>query len=81
MPQGKGSSANLDALAREKGFPSYAAWKAWTDKYRKPITNVQKKQPVRNFFQNLIANAPHQGTIINKVAGRVQKVNEGMKKP
>ena len=50
MPQ---SNSRRDKMAREAGFPSYAAMKAWNDKYRKPQTNQTAAKPKRNFLQSL----------------------------
>lgn len=53
MPQGKGySQSQLDAMAKEKGFPSYAAWKAWNDKYRSKKTGEAPRKK-GNFLQRM----------------------------
>ena len=49
MPQKKKPS-RLDSMARAQGFPNYAAWKAWNEKYRAP---VQGKTAPKNFLQTL----------------------------
>jgi hypothetical protein len=58
MPQKqKSGQARLDAMAKEQGFPSYAAWKAWNEKYRKqnrPDAVPQKK----NFLQSIVEKIP-----------------------
>lgn len=76
MPQAKKMpSSGLDAMAREKGFPNYAAWKAWNDKYRKPVTNVQKGTPVKNFFQTLTDTIPIQFAS-RRVVSTLKKANK-----
>jgi hypothetical protein len=75
--KGKGSSqASLDVMAKEKGFPSYAAMKAWNEKYRKPQT-TQAPPPKRNFLQNLIGSIPNP---MNYAASTMQKAVRGRKK-
>jgi hypothetical protein len=63
MPQSKKPApSRLDAMAKQSGFPSYAAMKAWNDKYRKPVqsTTPATKPPskVRNFFQTIRDTIP-----------------------
>lgn len=52
------SQAQLDAAAREKGFPSYAAWAAWDQKYRQPIREEVAPAAPTNWLQNLVAKIP-----------------------
>lgn len=43
----------LDAMAKKKGFPSYAAMKAWNEKYRAPVTNSSAPAKKKNFLQSI----------------------------
>jgi hypothetical protein len=44
----------LDAWAKKKGFPNYAAMKAWNEKYRKPATRTVTPKKSNNFFKQLL---------------------------
>ena len=58
MPQKKKPS-RLDAMAKQQGFPSYAAMQAWNEKYRKPTQTAASKKP-RNFLQTITDAIPIQ---------------------
>ena len=80
MPQNN-SQARLNAAAKEAGFPSYAAWKAWQAKYRGPATNQAKstapaKPPARNFLQTLVNKVPSQFSLIKSASDELGKANQ-----
>lgn len=79
MPQAKTNPARsrLDAMAREKGFPDYATWKAWNDKYRKTQTTTAEPKK-QNFLQKLISKIP--GHPSNTLGYVNDKMNKAMKK-
>lgn len=52
MPQSKKPVSRLDAMAQQKGFPNYAAWKAWNENYRNRKTKTGSA-PKKNFLQSL----------------------------
>jgi len=59
MPQSKKSSTSrLDAMARQQGFPNYAAMKAWNEKYRKPVQATAPKPKTRNFLETITDVVP-----------------------
>lgn len=66
------SQAHLDALAQDRGFPSYAAWSAGNAKYRKPITGTGQPQQPTNWLQNLANKIPiHPSYIFNYVHDKI----------
>ena len=76
MPQGGQpySQAQLDAIARERGFPNYAAWSAWNQKYRQPIrAEVAPEQPT-NWLQNLVNKIPwHPSSTLGYVNKKIEE--------
>lgn len=65
----------LDALARERGFPSYAAMLAW---HRMRSENLKKPdaqpQPEQNFLQRLFNSIPiHPSFLLNYSNDQVKK--------
>lgn len=61
MPQSKKKPSRLDQMAKAQGFPSYAAMKAWNEKYRAPVTRQATPKPkARNFLQSLTDTIPIQ---------------------
>jgi hypothetical protein len=80
MPQNKKSVSRLDAMAKEKGFPSYAAWKAWNEKYRKPVT-TDKPAPKKNFLQNLVSKIPgHPAQLLGYTSDKMKSAMDNRKK-
>lgn len=81
MPQGNPARSRLDAMAKQKGFPSYAAMKAWEEKYRsqRTTTTPSPTKKKKNFFQSMVESLPHQGTLINKVTGRIRQARKDAK--
>lgn len=77
MPQGKSDQARLDAMARKQGFPNYAAWKAWNEKYRKPVTGTQAPKK-KNFIQSLFEKIP--GHPAQTIGYANKKIEESRKK-
>lgn len=57
MPEKKKSKAQLDAMAREAGYPSYEAWRGHYKNYQQKRT-VQGSAPKKNFLQRLIEKIP-----------------------
>jgi len=53
MPQSKKPVSQLDTMAQQKGFPNYAAWKAWNEKYRSKKTRTEPAPKKKNFLQSL----------------------------
>jgi len=68
--------SRLDAMAKEKGFPSYAAMKAWNEKYRQPVTTTRPAKK-KNFLQTLVGSIPNP---MNYAADKMRKAVEGRKK-
>ena len=81
MPQSKKPVSRLDAMAQQKGFPNYAAWKAWNEKYRSRKTKTGSA-PKKNFLQSLTEKIPlhpsHLFKNVNDKAGPALK--KGRKK-
>lgn len=76
MPEKKKSKAQLDAMAREAGYPSYEAWKGHYEKYRKTkrVVGPAKKG---NFLQRMFEKFnPHPiGMVANKVVPVLEEAN------
>jgi hypothetical protein len=62
----------LDAMAKKKGFPNYAAMKAWNEKYRAPVTN-SGTAPKKNFFQRVMSRIHPMNVAAEKVDRAVKK--------
>lgn len=69
----KYSPGQLDAMAREQGFPDYVTWIAWNKKRSANLRtpqNYQVAQPQqKNFLQSLLSQIPP-FSIIGHVADR-----------
>jgi hypothetical protein len=52
-------------MAREAGFPNYAAWQAWNAKYRSASRTGTTQKPARNVMQTLKG---HPAQTLNKAA-------------
>lgn len=74
MPRNTAQS-RLDAMAKEKGFPNYAAMKAWNAKYRAPVTNSGQAPKKKNFLQSLREFHPI-GWAQKRVSGTLDKKNK-----
>lgn len=69
------SQSQLDAMAKERGFPSYAAWKAWNEKYRS--TKRDGKAPKKNFLQSLFEKIPgHPAQTLGYTADKMKKARK-----
>jgi hypothetical protein len=81
MPQGKGySKGQLDAMAREKGFPDYATWSAWNKKYRSASRNGAPQEKPRNFLQSLASRIPgHPAHTLTKAKNKMKEATERRK--
>jgi len=83
MPQG--SQARLDALARERGFPDYATWKAWNEKnrqVRRPQGEAQAAPQERNFLQSLLARIPwHPANTLDHTNRRMEEGLRNRRRP
>ncbi|NJS15018.1 MAG: hypothetical protein HC788_10900 [Sphingopyxis sp.] len=66
----------LDAMAKKKGFPSYAAMKAWNEKYRAPVTNTAAPKKKGNFFQSLMSKVHPLNFSTDKVNRTLDKANK-----
>lgn len=80
MPQTRSPArSRLDAMAKEQGYPSYAAMKAYQDKYQRNPTIVggAKKKDDRNVLQKLVAAIPFP---TNYAADRMRKAVKKRKK-
>lgn len=75
MPQGdqQYSPGQLDAIARERGFPDYATWMAWHQKYRAPVRGQGQPQPQqKNWLQSLVDKIPiHPSYLFNYVSDKI----------
>lgn len=72
MPQY--SPAQLDALARERGFPDFATWRAWNQNYRSPVKGKGQAAAPKNWLQNLIDQIPiHPSYLLNKAADAMRQ--------
>lgn len=75
---GQYSQAQLDAIAREQGFPDYASWKAWNEKYRSTVRTGDTQKPApKNFLQSLADRIPiHPSYILNYVTDKFRGATE-----
>lgn len=73
------SPAQLDAIARERGFPDYASWMAWHKKYRSPDQGAwQQAQQPTNWLQTLLGKIPvHPAYSLSKAADAMRGAQEG----
>ena len=68
------SPAQLDALARERGFPDFASWRAWDKNYRSPVKGKGQAAAPKNWLQNLIDQIPiHPSYLLNKAADAMRQ--------
>lgn len=80
-PRQAHSPAQLDAIARERGFPDYASWMAWHQKYRSPTQGQgqQAQQPI-NWLQTLLGKIPfHPSFSLTKAAEGMRSAGEGQR--
>lgn len=74
------SPGQLDAIARERGFPDYATWMAWQQKHRAPVrgqAQMQAQPQKKNFFQNLINKIPiHPSYLLNHTNDKINKATK-----
>lgn len=80
MPANAPSQGQLDALARERGFPSYAAWSAWNQKYRQPIREEAPAAQPTNWLQNLVNKIPfHPSFMLDFTNKKIEKATGSRK--
>lgn len=73
------SQARLDAIAREAGFPSYAAWQAWNQKYRQPQRMEVAPEPT-NWLQTLVNKIPfHPSFMLDFTNKKIEKATGARK--
>lgn len=74
------SKAQLDAMARQRGFPDYATWAAWHEKYRSTVRGKPKPE-TRNWFQKLIESVPvHPAYLMRYTHERMSKARKQAEK-
>lgn len=66
------SPAQMDAIARQRGFPDYATWAAWNRHHQAGLAQpsaVAPPQPQTNWLQNLVAKIPgHPAQLLDYVS-------------
>lgn len=70
------SPGQLDAMARQRGFPDYATWLAWTKHRTAALKKGQPQQepPPTNWLQNLLGQIPvHPTYLFNYVSDKFGK--------
>lgn len=73
--------SQLDAIARQRGFPDYATWAAWnrhrTAGLQQPGATPAPPQN-NNFLQNLLAKIPwHPSFLLGYTNDKINKANNG----
>lgn len=74
MPNQQYSQSQLDAIARERGFPDYQTWAAWHQNYRAAhrTGTGQPQQAQNNWLQQLIDRIPiHPSYLFNYVSDKI----------
>lgn len=77
MPQSY-SPGQLDAIARQRGFPDYATWAAWNAHrqagLQQPGASDQQPQQPPNFLQSLVNKIPiHPSYLFNYVNDKIKQ--------
>jgi hypothetical protein len=68
------SQGQLDAVARQRGFPNYATWAAWQQHRQAGLQQAQQPEPPQNFLQSILGKIPiHPSYLLNYVT---KKFNE-----
>lgn len=68
------SQGQLDAVARQRGFPDYATWSAWNAHRQAGLSQPQQSAPPQNFLQSVLGKIPfHPSYLFNYVT---KKFNE-----
>ena len=70
------SPEQLDALARQRGFPSYSAWVAWHNKYQSQTAGKGQPQAAQptNWLENILGKIPiHPIYLLNKASEALDK--------
>lgn len=72
-PNREYSPGQLDAVARQRGFPDYRTWQAWnrhrTAGLQQPGGPVQPQPAPTNWLQNLITSIPgHPAQLLDYVS-------------
>lgn len=74
MPQ-QYSQGQLDAVARQRGFPDYQTWQAWNAHRSAALQQPQGTAPPQqqNFLQNLLGKIPiHPISLFNYVDAKMK---------
>jgi muconolactone delta-isomerase len=66
------SQGQLDAIARQRGFPDYATWAAWNRNRSEGLQQAPAQQPPQNFLQSLLGKIPiHPSYLLNYVNDKI----------
>lgn len=73
MGQPNYSQGQLDAVARQRGFPDYATWAAWNAHRQAGLQQPAQPTQQPNFLMNLINKIPiHPSYILNYVDNKMK---------
>lgn len=76
---GEMSQGQLNALAKQRGFPSYAAWLAWHNKYQAQNTGQGQPKSAQpgNWLENMLGKIPiHPIYLLNKASEALDKAGK-----
>jgi hypothetical protein len=69
------SQGQLDAIARQRGFPNYATWAAWQQHRSEGLQQAPAQPPPQNFLQSVFSKIPlHPAYLLDYVN---KKINGG----
>jgi hypothetical protein len=67
------SQGQLDAVARQRGFPDYATWQAWNVHRQAGLQQPAAPAQQPNFLQSLLAKIPgHPANLLGYVNDRIK---------
>lgn len=71
---GQYSQGQLDAIARERGFPDYATWQAWENHRSQSLKGSNTTAAPKNWLQGLIDRIPiHPSYLLNYASDKIGK--------